>query len=279
MNRVYKILTMVSLMMPFYSIAGAAAQIGELPIPPVMPYNSYNVSIATTILLILAGLAVISSIRDSYKFKSMLPFALALSGAAVVIPEVFVDILGCIYWPWEPGKVAFSIMGRHMTWFTVAVWFAYGSIVAYGSYAFLLRNSSTKKIWCWLGFAGILNILFEEIMLNIPGLYVYYGNQPLILLTKMPWWWLAVNVSGMFISAALTFRLKEYLKGWRAMLAILITPTVYLGSFSFAGMPAAIVVNGQFPWVIMQLGGIITVCFSFVAVLLAIKLLLNKNPN
>ncbi len=71
-------------------------------------------------------------------------------------------------------------------------------------------------------------------MLNIRGLYLYYANQPLILLTRFPWWWSPVNAGGLFLPAALTYRFNGSLQGWRSLAVLVLTPSAYQAVVGFA---------------------------------------------
>ncbi len=248
---------------------------------PVLPNLAYNEATASVIMivLLLGALSLLAfAVREAIRFKEILPVTIVLGSAALDFPEVYVDVLGGIYWPWTPDHVAFTIMGRPMTWFTVAVWFASGAIGCLGSYALFRRNVSTKVLWTALGVNALFNVVLEEVLLNIPGLYTYYGNQPLVLLTKFPFWWAGVNGGGLFAAAALLYRYRAHLGGWRALAPVAVIPLVYLAMFGFTAMPATIVVNGRFSWLATQIGGIATLGLCLVGAALVMHLILQRNP-
>ena len=261
--------------------------VSGLPVLPDLAYRADTASIALIVLLagglasVLLGLGLVFlgfAVREAIRYKHILPVTIVLGSVMLVVPEVYVDVLGGIYWPWAPGHVAFTIMGRPMTWFTVTVWFSAGSIGCLGSYALFLRNVSTKVLWIALGVNALLNVAMEEVLLNIPGLYMYYGRQPLVLLTKLPFWWVGVNGGGMFAASALLYRYRAHLRGVRALAPFAVIPTVYLAMFGFVAMPATIVVNGRFSWAVTQTGGLVTLVLCTVGAMLVMHLVLQRNP-
>jgi hypothetical protein len=52
----------------------------------------------------------------------------------------------------------------------------------------------------------------------------------------------------LFLAAALAYRYKEQLRGWKSLARIFITPMSVAGIYGFIGMPAFIVVNGTYSW-------------------------------
>lgn len=249
---------------------------------PTLPINSafgdVTTIYASAVLLAVALLVFCFACFDGFKRKTFLPIFVALSGIGCVIPETFVDIAAGCYWTVRQGDVVFRIMGRDMTWFPFVAWLAFGACLTYLAYAALLRGVKTK--WLWLAFivAGIIDIVFEEIMLNAGGLYVYYGHQPLILFTEFPLWWMFSNAAGLFLAAALAYRYRKHLEGWRGLAMFFITPTSWLSVFGFAAMPASIVINGNYSWLVTQAGGLLTAALSALAVAGTMHLVLQRDP-
>jgi hypothetical protein len=61
----------------------------------------------------------------------------------------------------------------------------------------LHNNCRMKTLWIWWAIMIVGDLVIEEILLPI-GIYRYYGNQPLIILGTLPWWWLPCNSVGVF---------------------------------------------------------------------------------
>jgi hypothetical protein len=134
--------------------------------------------------------------------------------------------------------------------------------------------------WLWLTFiiSGLVDVAFEEIMLNMHGLYVYYGNQPLILLNKFPWYYTTLNGGGLFMAAALAYRYRAALSSWKAVLILILVPMCEGANYGFTAMPAWIVVNGQYGWLTTQAGGLLTVLLGFAIMAGIFQLVLQRAP-
>jgi hypothetical protein len=212
------------------------------------------------------------------KTKSILPVAVTVSGTGCVISETCCGVLGAVYWPTNLDNFAFAALGRQMSWYPLAAWFAFGAVSTYICYAMISRKPRT--IWLWVAFALVClaDIVFEEVMLNIRGLHLYYANQPLIVLTRFPWWWGPVNAGGLFLPAALAYRFKGSLQGWRSLAVLVLTPSAYQAVVGFAAMPAFIVINGDYSWMQTQAGGLLAIVLAVVAMALTIKLVLHRDP-
>jgi hypothetical protein len=131
---------------------------------------------------------------------------------------------------------------------------AFGAILGYILYAMLLREISNKTLWIGLGLSGLADIILEEILLNYGGIYMYFSHQPLVLITKFPWWWLFSNVSSHFFSVSLTYRFRVWYNGWRSIFICALMPFCYIGGFTLSAMPTIFVIQGDFSPFVTQLG-------------------------
>jgi hypothetical protein len=250
-----------------------------MPVPPRDTPFGLEVSIYASVVLVIIGLAVfVWSFYDARRTNTTLPMFVALSGVFCAIPEVFIDVAGGCFWPYSAGNVVYTILGRPMTWYPIAAWFGFGAVLAYVPYALFLRQA--KMSWLWFGLlaACLFDVVVEEVMLNISGLYVYYGNQPLILFTKFPSWWMFTNIPGVFLGVAIAWRFRNSLNEWRGVAMFAIMPTAFLAVFGFAAIPASIVILGDYSWLATQIGGITTAILGLCASYLTIRIVLNRNP-
>ncbi|MFC4000130.1 hypothetical protein ACFS2C_02550 [Prauserella oleivorans] len=250
-----------------------------LPLKPDEPYLTGN-HIGVTIAMTLVGLSgVVLGLRHFVKKRTLLPLMVALGGAFICIPEVFFDIMGGVYFPWsdtEPLGHAYTIMGREMPWWIVAGWFGYGAF-AYFEYLLLANRPSTKSIWLFFAAAVAGDIVFEEVLLKFDT-YHYYGNQPLVLLWELPWWWIACNPAGVLLGATLAYRYRARLQGWRALAMLVIMPMAVATVYGATALPSWIAVNSDYPWLVTQALGLMTLLLGFVTFLLILRFVLNRNP-
>ncbi len=256
-----------------------------MPKPPLFAsdpafddYSRTNTTIAIVWLSCVGLVAFGLAIRDFMKTRTVLALFVTASAPMIVFPEVFFDVMGAVFYPVSEGDNAFTIFGRQMGWFIVAGWFGFGSLFMYTTYKVVEARMSTKAIWLSFVAACIGATVFEEILQNMGGMYFYYGNQPLIVLWKLPWWWTPLNAGGVFLAASLAYRFRHELRGWRGLLMFVITPASMAGSYAFAAMPAWMVVNGDYNWWLTQMAGLATIVIGIGAVALVIRLVLDRDP-
>jgi hypothetical protein len=163
-----------------------------------------------------------------------------------------------------------------MPWYVVAAWFGYG-VFNFFTFKLLTYNPRTKYLWLMVGIAGITDVLMEELLLHI-GIFTYYGNQPLIIFGEYPWWWLPCNSVGVFLAAAIAYRYRKHLQGWRALSMFLITPASVGAVYGFVALPSWIAVNGQLPWLPTQLLGLLTFALGVVVFAFILGVILKRPP-
>ncbi|WP_210717276.1 hypothetical protein [Amycolatopsis acididurans] len=249
------------------------------PPPPDLPYPVNN-NIGATIVMTVIGLSGVAlGIIQWVRTKSPLPLMIALSGAVICIPEVFFDVMGGVYFPWsatEPLGQAYAILGREMPWWIAAGWFGYGAFNFF-MFTLLASKPSTKTIWLMLGGAAVGDVVFEEILLSF-NVYHYYGNQPLVIVSQLPWWWIPCNSIGVFLAAALAYRFQDFLRGWRSLLMLVITPLSVTTVYGAIALPSWIAVNGNYPWLPTQILGLATIALGIVVFALILELVLKRKP-
>lgn len=251
--------------------------ISNLPAPPrdAPYYGTRNaIVIAVMTLIGLIGLAVAA--HFSRKTRSWLPLVLTISGTAIVIPEVFVDVMGLVWYPESVNDHAYDLLGRRMGWFILAGWFGYASLT-YWIYQVLESRPKTRVLWYMLGAAGLADVVLEEFILHM-GMYVYYGRQPLVLISLLPWWWIPCNSLGVFLASSITYRLRAYLQGPRTLLTLLITPLSVGAVYGAIALPSFIVTNDHYPWLVTQLGGLLTIGLGLVLFAGILRYLLGRDP-
>ena len=251
----------------------------RMPTPPVdSEYSGGNTLISIIWLGVVALIGFGLAIRDFVRTRVPLAMFVTLSAPMIIFPEVFVDVMGAVWYPLSQSDEVFTILGRQMGTFIIAGWFGFGSLFMYTIYKVFERGLSTRGIWLAFLAAGIGSIVFEEILQNMGGMYLYYGNQPLIVLWKLPWWWMPCNAGGVFLAAAIAHRLRDSLRGWRGLSMLVITPASMGGVYGFIALPSWIVVNGKYNWWVTQLGGVATLVLGVVLVALIIRLVLDRDP-
>lgn len=249
------------------------------PTPEQAPFLAGN-QIGVTIGMTLIGLIGVGlGIRLAIKDRSVLPLAIALSGAMIVFPEVFFDVMGAVYFPYsetEPFGATFTMLGRTMPYWIVAGWFGYG-VFTVTTYMMLRARPTTRVLWYGWGAALLGDIVFEEVLLNL-DVYHYYGNQPLVLITELPWWWIPCNSVGVMLAASIAWRFKDGLRGWKPWAMLAVTPMSVPAVYGAIALPAWVATNSDFSWLPTQLLGFATLILGVFAFMAVLKFVLNRDP-
>jgi hypothetical protein len=249
-----------------------------IPSPPRgTPYRP----LADKIVIIgsfLAGLGgLVLAIVDWARTRNVLPITIVLSSLFIVVTETFVDVLGGVYMVEGTQHFhVFTMLGRGMGLFILAGWFSYGPW-AYLIFKVLCARPKTKFVWGMLGLAAIGDVVAEEILLPF-GPYHYYGNQPLVLIHLLPWWWIPCNSIGVFLAAAIAYRYRTSLTGWKSLAMFVIMPISVMGVYGLIAMPSFIAVNGDYSWLFTQILGLMTIALGVVVFCAILHLILQRRP-
>lgn len=251
-------------------------------VPPVptnadFPYDRTNNVVAIVGLGIVGLIGLGLAVREYVRNHTLLPLFLTLGTVVVVVPEVFVDVIGMVYYPTDATDHAFDLFGRQMGWFILAGWFGAG---AYGvaMLKILQTRPTAKQVWLVLLGTGLSYTIFEELLVTSGGIYHYYGNQPMWW-HSLPLWWTPCNVIGCaFLPAAFAYRFSPMLRGWRASVMLIVVPACVAGAYAFIAMPSWIVVNGDYPWLVTQLAGLATWALGIGMIAVIMNVFLGYRP-
>lgn len=241
------------------------------------PYDQTHNLWAIVLLGAVGFVGFAWALREVLTKRDWMPLCLSLGGVAIVIPEVFVDIVGMVYYPTDSGDHAFDLFGRQMGWFILAGWFGAG---AFGAMMLktLLTRPTAKQVWVLLGVTCISYSIFEELLVGAGGIYHYYGNQPMWW-HNLPLWWTPCNTIGAALLPALfAYRYQAILKGWRAILMILVVPTCVSFGYAMIAMPGWIVVNADYPWLPTELAGLAVWALGIGAAAICMNLFCGYQP-
>lgn len=257
--------------------------IPDLPlIPTGYAYDTAHVWWISAFLILAGIIYLVFAWKLSKSSKSCLPLAIWVAGALFVFPEAVNCVLNCIYWTVSPGEklTLFTLLGHKMDLHVVIVWWSYVAVVGYTMYKALLDNDSTRKLWIIYGVAVLTDVIAEIVFLGVGGLYVYYGNQPLVVIggrVNLPLWWMFMNNAGLFLGIAILYRYRDYFTGLKSLWALVILPLAYLGVNAAVAMTTAFAINDpDMPWFCTQLMGVITCVLCLLVVHGTMKLVLRR---
>lgn len=257
--------------------------LGENTGVPVVPTNAdfpYDRTHNVVAIVLLGGLGfagLLVSLREVLRKGDWMPLCLSLGTVVVVVPEVFVDVIGMVYYPTDDADHAFDLFGRQMGWFILAGWFGAGAFAAMMIKALLARPSA-KQVWILMGVTCLSYTIFEELLVGFGGIYHYYGAQPMWW-NNLPLWWTPCNAIGCaLLPAAFAYRYQAHLQGWRASAMLLVVPASVAGAYAFIGMPSWIVVNADYGWLLTELAGLATWALGIGLVAVIMNLFLGYQP-
>ena len=257
-----------------------------LPVPPVNwdgggvgLYDPVASGVAMWIYAAIFSCALLWGIAETIKTKSTIPLFLSLSGIPCIFAEIFLDIMGGVVYANTPDTIVISLMGRHLGWFLISAWSAYGGLFALASYkVFSKPHLNNKFIWFGLLIVCTGQTVFEETLGLFNGIYYYYGNQPLTPFTQFPWWMIFATSGGVCLLSALVYRFNASLQGWKAVGIVIIAPFTFCGFMGLISLPAWIAVNSELPWLLTQVLGLMTIAAGLIAFALVMKLILQREP-
>lgn len=142
----------------------------------------------------------------------------------------------------------------------------------------LNRNIRTGRLWALLAFAAFLDIVLEEIVLTLGGVYHYYGHQPLVF-NIFPLWWCFCNVSSIFVGISVVYRYRHLLEGWKSCLIPIILPLCYAGPQVLAGLPTMYAIQADYSPLATQLCGLATCILAVVQVGVVMDTFLGRDPT
>lgn len=215
------------------------------------------------ITAVLGGFALIALIFSLIHWaRSGRPVVLLLfvSGGVMMVFEAMVDTVGAC-WFAANSWVAFNAWGRPIpVWLCLAYFFYFG--IGVGLLWMSMRKGMTRaQLWLAFGLAMLGDLVLETILLRYDP-YAYYGYQPLRL-GKFPLWWAAVNGLIPIVLAAVTYRLDNFLRGWKLLLIVPIALTTSAATNAAIGWPSWTVINTDVGFAFTQLGGLLTFALAF----------------
>lgn len=251
-----------------------------MPVPPVDAIAPSDVSTMAT--MVFATIAVIAFCYSLYIWKSkgnVVPLLITIGGGLTVVCEPFVNLVGGCWHPVEGQDVVFQMFGRPIPWWIVAVYFAYFGAQGVAMYLMVKKGATRKMIALAFAVPLIADIVIEEILLPT-GLYIYVGNQPLILSDWLPLWWICCNSIGVFVGVTLIIALEPYLQGAKKLVILGLPILGDMLGYSAVGLPSWIVINARdIPGWLVQMGGITTFGLTGIAVYGLCQMLGSDSPN
>jgi hypothetical protein len=212
-----------------------------------MPQVPQLIFIAANTLL--SACAFLYAERYRRRTGSSVGFLLLLAGAATVLNEPVVDILGLCWFAKQGSIGLFTAWGITIPAFMLPVYCWYVGGQALFAYGTMQAGMTAGRLYQLYAIFALVNVALEVPALNM-GIYAYYGKQPFQLL-GFPLWWPICNALMPIVMAALVRVLLPFLTGSRSLLIILLGPMAAGMTNGAIGIPVWVALNSAAPpWVV-----------------------------
>jgi hypothetical protein len=251
-----------------------------LPIPPMHAVPDPDVIRWITIsYIVLVSGAVAYALMNIRKAEGRIICLALAAGAVASLSEPILDLLGAAWYPIVGIPVAFELMGRPIPiWIILAYTVFFGFVGSFTILSFR-RGITQRQVWLLFLVPIVLDIVQQELFLHLKVL-IYYGNQPLILLWKFPFWWAPCDSFGDMLAAAVFYHLLPYFKGVRRLLLVVIYPIVDFIGYAAVGLAGFNAVNSQLPtWLNQSCGALSWVLVIPLVHLIAKSVASDANPR
>lgn len=207
----------------------------ELPLPPQgLVFPETPQWIATVSLWVLVAVCVIYSLWAWRRSGTPLALLLTLGGAISYLNEPIDDVLGLLWHP-HPGQwVALHTFGPAPMW-GLGIYTIFFGTMTYVMLQQAQRGLTRRQLWQGIGVFFVVDLLCELPLLHY-GLYVYYGNPPMVVL-GFPLYWLFINIGGPLMAVAVLQRAPQLFSGWRMLVVPLLPMTADAAGSIAAGWP------------------------------------------
>ncbi len=207
---------------------------------PAMPQKIFIVA-----NLALCAAAFVFAEHHRRRSGSAVGFLLLLAGAATVINEPVVDVLG-LCWFADSGSISlFRAWGVTIPIFMLPVYCWYVGGQALFAYNEIRTGVTTQRVFRLYAIFAAVNVALEIPALHM-RIYAYYGDQPFEAF-GFPFWWPVCNALMPIVMATLVFKLLPYLVGFRGILVIFLGPMAAGMTNGAIAIPVWVALNSGAP--------------------------------
>jgi hypothetical protein len=237
-----------------------------LPAPPVDAIVSGTVEVAvTTVMASLTIAALVFALVYWWRTGRPTVLMLFLAGGAMMLLEPFVDVVGGCWHPQDLAR-AFTLWQRPMPIWLCLTYFVYFGIGGGLSWIVFRRSPTPRALWLIFVSGIVGDVVLETVLLHW-NTYVYYGNQPLVLL-KFPMWWAAVNPLVDVVVVVALVRYQQALRGPRTLLIIPMAVGISTAVNAVVGLPSWTAINSDLGGITRDLLGVGTYAIAVVVMVL-----------
>lgn len=249
-----------------------------LPVPPVSAVAPTSFSYWCTLTYSLISIvALIFAFIYWRKSGKPILIVIIIAGGMTGFIEPLVDLLGACWHPRTGHAIAYELMGRPIPWWIVAVYFAYFGALGILNYIAFEKGVKMWQVKLWFVVPMLADVIVELIMLPT-GLYIYYGQQPLVIFGWLPAWWVPCNSMGQFLGITSAVLMVKYLPRFNVLWLLIIFPIADVVGYALIAIPSWIVINTPSPNWLVQLGGVATFFLAFMVIHLVALIIGVDSP-
>jgi hypothetical protein len=241
------------------------------PVPPmemVMPAMPQTIFIVAN--LAVCGAAFVYAEYYRRRSGSAVGFLLLLAGAATVINEPVVDVLG-LCWFADRGSIGlFTAWGVTIPIFMLPVYSWYVGGQALVAYIAIRSGVTTQRLFRLYAIFAAVNVALELPGLNM-GIYAYYGTQPFEAF-GFPFWWPVCNALMPIVMATLVYGLLPYLSGVRGIWLVLLGPMAAGMTNGAIAIPVWVALNSGAPLWGTTLAALVSACLGLTLAFLVTRI-------
>lgn len=184
----------------------------------------------TAIIALLAGGALVWSIREVAGRRNPLPVLMWAGAFLAVVNEPMLDDLCHIWYAPNLPLTLVTGWGMKVPLLVALAWAFFVGMTGYLSYVLLARGLTRQRLYVLWGCLMGLDVLLEYPALG-SNLWHYYSAQPFKLF-GFPLWMTWINATGMLLGGFLLWGLADQLRGGRRLLVLLFPGAGYLLSWT-----------------------------------------------
>jgi hypothetical protein len=238
----------------------------SVPNPPttaVMPAVTQTVLIL--VMSTVAACWLVAMVVLARRQKSLIPLYITIGGVLSLMYEPLGDWLELAWYPAVDQVTAVQFFGRSVPLFIGLLFvFYFGAVVV--ALTKLVDSGLTWRKW-WIFSGGILlgQTIFEMICLAFGHPWLYYGNQPFVLL-NLPLWIMFTCVSFEILGGAGVYAIQNYLRPQYHWLAIPAMPVLFLAGHGASALPGALALHSTDNTALIWLGATGSIAVSVLIV-------------
>jgi len=228
------------------------------------PFPTYTIDSEATAEIVfglMTAAAFIGCVWLARSERKLWPVTAFFAGAVMALYEPFNNVLANVAYP-ENQHTAFTLFDRPQPVYLVLVYASYfGFTTPWLMRAFdrgMTRKQVLQSFAAVVGFAAV----FEPLPVH-QDWWIYYGEQPLVVLGVPMWWWFA-NASVVVGSAVLFTLARRYLftADWQTVLFVPFAVVPLLVWHASAAFPVYAAISSDASMTVKTLASLLTIGFA-----------------